>query len=115
MVPFKSLTLFVAIAFLGIFSDPSWTAERGKVPVASDRVRTPAPTRIKPVDINSGSIEQLRALPGIEDSDAQKIVAGRPYQKKQDLVSRKIIPETIFEKIKDRIITVNHEERPATD
>ena len=105
----------MAIAFLGVFSDPSWAAERGKAPVASDRVPTPAPTRIKPVDTNSGSIEQLRALPGIEDSDAQKIIAGRPYQKKQDLVSRKIIPETIFEKIKDRIITVNHEERPPTD
>jgi len=49
-------------------------------------------------------------LPGIHHSYAQKIIAGRPYQKKQELVSRKIIPAPVFEKIKDRIITVNQDD-----
>src|SRR6185369_1734174 len=105
MVRFKSLGVFVAVAFVGAFSTSNHAAERGKKPAPADTVRIPAPTTIKPVDINSGSIEQLRALPGIHHS----------YAKKQELVSRKIIPESVFEKIKDRIITVNQEARPVSD
>lgn len=115
MVRFKSLGVFVAVAFVGAFSTSEYAAERGKKPAPADTVRIPAPTTIKPVDINSGSIEQLRALPGIHHSYAKKIIDGRPYQKKQELVSRKIIPESVFEKIKDRIITVNQEARPVSD
>ena len=110
MVRFKSLGVFVAVAFVGAFSTSNHAAERGKKPAPADTVRIPAPTTIKPVDINSGTIEQLRALPGIHHSYAQKIIDGRPYQKKQELVSRKIIPAPVFEKIKDRIITVNQDD-----
>ena len=110
MVQFKSLALFIALAFVGVFSTSDPAAERSKETVAADTVRIPAPTIIKPVDINSGTIEQLRALPGIHHSYAQKIIDGRPYQKKQELVSRKIIPAPVFEKIKDRIITVNQDD-----
>jgi competence protein ComEA len=115
MVQFKSLALFVPLAFIGVFSASNPAAERGEKTVAADTVRIPAPTIIKPVDINSGTIEQLRALPGIQHSYAQKIIDGRPYQRKQELVSRKIIPEPVFEKIKDRIITVNQEAQPESD
>jgi radical SAM superfamily enzyme with C-terminal helix-hairpin-helix motif len=49
---------------------------------------------------------ELKALPGIGDAYAQKIVDNRPYQKKDQLVSRKIIPQATYNKIKDRIIAM---------
>jgi competence protein ComEA len=65
-----------------------------------------APSKTKPLDLNSASIDDLKALPGIGDAYAQKIVDNRPYQKKDQLVSRKIIPQATYKKIEDRIIAM---------
>ncbi len=56
------------------------------------------------LDINSASKEQLAAIPGIGETYAQKIVAGRPYRTKRDLLTRRIIPRSMYEKVKDQII-----------
>jgi DNA uptake protein ComE-like DNA-binding protein len=56
------------------------------------------------VDLNSASAEELGALPGIGDKRAAKIIAGRPYKGKDDLVKSKIIPKSLYDKIKDKII-----------
>jgi DNA uptake protein ComE-like DNA-binding protein len=56
------------------------------------------------LDINSASRGDLMALPGIGDAYAQSIIAGRPYKRKDELVTRKIIPEATYDKIKDQII-----------
>jgi competence protein ComEA len=82
--------LIIAIVLVGFSSVGTDAAEAIKK-VTGDRI-TP-PTKIKPLDINSASIDQLRTIPGIDAVHAQKIVESRPYQKKDELLSRKIIPE----------------------
>jgi competence protein ComEA len=56
------------------------------------------------LDINTASAEDLRALPGIGEAYSKKIIDNRPYQRKDQLVSRKIIPEQTYRGIKDQII-----------
>jgi competence protein ComEA len=65
--------------------------------------KTAAPDGEK-LDINSATKEQLGALPGIGEAYSQKIIDNRPYRTKRDLVTKKIIPQSTYEKIKDQII-----------
>src|SRR5437016_3147113 len=56
------------------------------------------------VDVNSASKEELEALPGIGPALADKIVQNRPYKAKRELVSRNVIPESTYKKVKDQLV-----------
>ena len=56
------------------------------------------------IDINSASAKQLKALKGIGVEYSERIIAGRPYYTQEQLVTRKVIPKEIYEKIKEQII-----------
>ena len=65
---------------------------------------TKAAAKAKLVDINTATEAELKAVPGIGDAYAAKIIAGRPYAKKDQLKSRNILPAPVYEKTKDLII-----------
>jgi DNA uptake protein ComE-like DNA-binding protein len=63
-----------------------------------------APTAQGLVDINSASEADLQTLSGIGPARAKAIIAGRPYNGKDDLVNKSIIPSNVYDGIKDKII-----------
>jgi competence protein ComEA len=56
------------------------------------------------VDINRASNAELKSLPGIRDAYAEAIVRNRPYKNKKQLLSKQVIPEAAYAKIKNRIV-----------
>jgi DNA uptake protein ComE-like DNA-binding protein len=56
------------------------------------------------LDINTATAEQLKALPGIREAYAETIIKGRPYQRKDELVQKKILPRATYEGIKYKIV-----------
>ena len=56
------------------------------------------------VDINTATATQLKALPGVNESDSAKIIQSRPYSDKSQLVSKKVLSEATYDKIKDHIV-----------
>ena len=65
-----------------------------------------ADTKAKRIDINTATVEQLKALPGVGIEQAKKIVAGRPYYKKDELKTKNVIAADSYEKIKKLIDSV---------
>ncbi|MGC1784930.1 MAG: helix-hairpin-helix domain-containing protein [Acidobacteriaceae bacterium] len=56
------------------------------------------------VDINTASADRLKSLPGIGDTYARRIIAGRPYSSKDQLVSRGILPRSVYDNVKNNLI-----------
>ena len=60
-------------------------------------------SRDRPLDLNTATKEQLLSLPGMTSAQADRVIASRPYNQPDELVTRRIIPKTRYDKISDRV------------
>ena len=100
----RSLFAAIALAFLvgSTFAVAQSASSTGEVaPSSKPSARSATADKL---DINTATKDQLKDIAGIGDAYSQKIIDGRPYRTKLDLVHKKIIPKTTYDKIKDQII-----------
>jgi competence protein ComEA len=98
------LALFAALALLSgstAFAQPKKADARKESKAVAKKGDEAA---AKLIDINSATADELKVIPGIGDAYSKKIIAGRPYRAKNDLVNKNILPEGVYNKIKDQII-----------
>ena len=114
MVNFKEVytmkKICLSVFALMLTASISFAADMKTVPAtpsvpAMDKKAVTAPAaKMEMIDINSATEAELKAIPGIGDEYSKKIIAGRPFSNKSQLLSKKIIPKPVYDKIKDMII-----------
>jgi DNA uptake protein ComE-like DNA-binding protein len=111
-----ALRALVLTAALGLapglaFAQATQPATPSKAPpppaAAAPKPATPAPApamRVELIDINSATADQLDALKGVGKARAAAIIKGRPDKGKDELVQKGIVPQNVYDDIKDKII-----------
>lgn len=106
----KRLAIAVLVfAFAGVMGVASWAAplQTASESTTTTTTRTTKSTKAKTsskIDINSASQQELESLPGIGPATSAKIVQGRPYRAKSDLVTRKVLSRSEYNKVKNEIV-----------
>jgi competence protein ComEA len=94
----RAIVAFLVVAVLAV---PGVALAQSKAPVKGAKTAQSASSLL---DLNSATKAELEALPAIGTAYAQKIIDNRPYRVKTDLVTKKVIPEATYAKIKDKVI-----------
>ena len=108
----KFLMLVAVLGLLSMFSFGQAAAtttkkEKATTTTTEKKSETKKAAKANLVDINSASKDELTALPGIGDAYSQKIIDGRPYANKTQLLSKKILPKATYDGVKAQI-TAKH-------
>ena len=99
----RLIALLVALLFAaGLAGTPAALAQAPKDQPAKTEAKPAAKKEL--IDINTASAEELQSLKGIGEAYAKKIIDNRPYKGKDELVSKKVIPQATYNKIKGEII-----------
>jgi DNA uptake protein ComE-like DNA-binding protein len=99
-----ALMAALALAFAGTALAQKAEAPKAKTEATKPAEAPKAEMKKEPMDINTASEKDLAMLKGIGDVRAKAIVKGRPYKGKDELVQKKIIPQGVYDGIKDQII-----------
>ncbi len=93
----RLMTLFALLLCLSL---PAISQAPAAKPTVSQKIAADADK----LDLNTATVDQLKALPGIGDAYAKRIIDGRPYTAKNQLTTKGILPAATYDKIKDQVI-----------
>ena len=108
----KTLVPLAALALGALMVSPALARTQAAAPTThakSQPAKPAAASAAELLDLNTATEAQLVALPGVGEAYAKKIIASRPYKRKDELVERKIVPESTYKQFSDKVIAKHSE------